>query len=551
MNKDHIVILKKIPVDPQHVGSLRLHKDAGVHAVHHQERMHHSPEHASSQTPRAYRIFSTLLFCAFLINPIGVAYAEEVAVIPDAPPEQSSETPSEAPVETPPPGVTIVVPPSQNEEGGGVVAGEETPPTPPAEEGAPTEETPPSEDENVPPVDEGTEATSTATSTEPILPEDESGTSSATTTDDVLDGEGGGETDDTTGTSTETSIDETASSTAEITQERVEDAPTNLDREQTPEERAAEREVAEAAMREQIKKEVEAEMRARCVSYGGDGYYCLDENSENQVTDQAPVEQVISAREGGGDKEIILVRSLPEGESRIPLTINDIDDEFPSADGEMRMIVWQSLIDGRWQIAYKEEGGVVEYLTATQDGNGHPATDGKRIVWQGWSGGNWDIFLAEPGSAEASFSMSSSSVSSGIHPAWKATKISASASHDMFPKIAGNFVTWQEHRGEEWVIVVYDLSTGQTRTVKGEAGGTGEAPTVALIFKERTREGRILIRASDLATGERIPLREDELPEPAKLPIPEQSGALPLQSGTSSVTSIRAEGDGDGGTPEV
>jgi beta propeller repeat protein len=214
------------------------------------------------------------------------------------------------------------------------------------------------------------------------------------------------------------------------------------------------------------------------------------------------------------------------------------------------MIVWQSLVGGRWQIAYKEGTSSVEYLTANPDGNGHPATDGKHIVWQGWSGNNWDIFLAEPGNAGVSFAATTTGVLAGIHPGWTVTRLSMSPSHDMFPKIAGNFVTWQEHRGESWVIVVYDISTGQSRTIEGSAGGTGEAPTVALIFKERTKEGRVFIRASDLATGQRIPLREDELPEPAKLPIPEQSGALPLQSGTSTASSTRSEGDGDaGGTP--
>ncbi len=539
MKNDHIIILKKIPVDPKHVESLRIHKEKEVLSS--SVSTQHGIAHSSS--PVAYRVFSFLLFFAFLINPIGVAYAEEVTPLPEVP---ETPTEEEAPV-VPEPGVTVVTPPTESETllpddvSGSALDG-----AVPLDDVVVVEEASPSEGtEETSPSETGT---STATSTEDALPviEGDSGTSTATTTDDG----GGGEilldTEGTTGTSTE----DTATSTETIDDvATAEELATNLDRPQTPEEKAAEQAVAEAVMREQIRKEVEAEMRARCVSYGDEGYYCLDETSSQRITTTRPIEYVVSEVGPGGDKEIVLVRTLPEGETREFITDNNVDDEFPSGDGEMRMLVWQSLMSGRWQIAYKEKTGVVEYLTANPDGNGHPATDGKRIVWQGWSETHWDIFLAEPGDRELSFSTTSVGVLEGIHPGWKVSRLSDSTAHDMFPKIAGNFVTWQEHQGGDWVIVVYDLSTGQIRRVKGEAGGTGEAPTVALIFKERTKEGRVFIRASDLASGERIPLRENELPEPATLPIPEQSGALPLQNGTSSVTSIRGEGDGDAGAP--
>lgn len=554
MTDDHIVILKKIPVDPKHLGALRLHREVG--STHHHTPLSHTKRDVSRgrdtvSSPAVYRIFSFLLFCAFLINPIGVAYAEEVTPLPDVPTDAAPS--AEATPPAPEPGVTIVVPPSEETadipppatsetlgggEGGALPATEET--------GTSTDSAP-SEEE-------------TATSTDDVhagdtpLPEEESSTSTASSTDEVEIAQAGGgqqlissSTDETA-----TTTDETASSTDETALPTEKETAENLNREQTPEERAAERAVAEAVMREQIKKEVEAEMRSRCVSYGDDGYYCLDDSSATRVMSVTPVEQVISVRDAaGGDKEIVLVRTLPEGESRESLTQNDFDDEFPSSDGEMRMIVWQANVGGRWQIAYKETAGTIEYLTANADGNGHPATDGKHIVWQGWSGSHWDIFLAEPGDGSLSFSTSTGGVLEGIHPGWTVRQLSHSPSHAMFPKIAGNFVTWQEHRGETWVIVVYDLSTGQSRVIEGESGGTGEAPTLALIFKERTKEGRILIHASDLATGQRIPLRDDEIPLPAKLPIPEQSGALPLQSGTST-TSVRPEGDGDaGGTPTL
>jgi len=545
MKNDHIIILKKIPVDPRHVESLRINKEREIPARLHSAE-HNTP--VSEQSPLVYRVFSFFLFSAFLINPIGVAYAEEVTPLPDIPSEAETQ---ESEIPTPEPGVTIVTPPTEAE----MVPVEE------ATEESPDEAVPPEEgvagevevlggSEETSLIESGT---STATSTEDIPPveEGETGTSTATSTDDgTVEGtlSGTSDSEGVTGTSTE----DIASSTETVVLLTEEELATNLDREQTPEEKAAERAVAEAVMREQIKKEVEAEMRARCVSYGDDGYYCLDETSSDRISNARPIEQVISESGPGGDKEIVLIRTLPEGETREYITDNNGDDEFPNADGELNMIVWQSLVSGRWQIAYKEGAGVIEYLTANPDGNGHPATDGKRIVWQGWSGSHWDIFLAEPGDQQLSFSTTSDGVLEGIHPGWKIVRLSESPTHDMFPKIAGNFVTWQEHQAGEWVIVVYDLSTGQTRKVKGESGGTGEAPTVALIFKERTKEGRVFIRASDLATGERIPLRDDELPLPTKLPIPEQSGALPLQSGTSSVTSIRLDGEGDaGGTPEI
>jgi len=547
MKNNHIVILKKIPVDPKHVGALRLHREV-EHVAHHKSVTSKDSPHTherGEQSSGVYRVFSFLLFCAFLINPIGVAYAEEVTPLPEVPAEVSTE---ESPILTPEPGVTIVTPPTDAEavpsEGTMEEQGESVVPP---EEVVGEEEQVPQEPGETSPLPTGT---STATSSPDVPPatSDESGTSTATSTDDGTESGGLPGTPDPEGV-TDSSAEETASSSETTIVPPEEELATNLDREQTPEEKAAERAVAEAVMREQIKKEVEAEMRARCVSYGDDGYYCIDETSSERISNSRPIEQVVSNVGPGGDKEIVLIRTLPEGETREYITDNDTDDEFPSSDGEMRMLVWQSLVSGRWQIAYKEMGGAIAYLTANPAGNGHPATDGKRIVWQGWSETHWDIFLAEPGDSQLSFSTTSEGVLEGIHPGWKVSRLSESSAHDMFPKIAGNFVTWQEHQDGEWVIVVHDLSTGQTRKVKGEAGGTGEAPTVALIFKERTKEGRVFIRASDLATGERIPLRDNELPEPAKLPIPEQSGALPLQSGTSSVTSIRGEGDGDAGAP--
>lgn len=544
MKNDHIIILKKIPVDPKHVEALRIHKEREVASS--DVPAQHTPSHSAS--PVAYRVFSFLLFFAFLINPIGVAYAEEVTPLPEVPVEVSEE---QAPA-SPEPGVTIVTPPTEVETvpTNGTTQDSSEEAIPP-EEVVVGEEEAPAGSEEISPIESGT---STATSTEDIVPlgEGEIGTSTATSTDDGTEEEtlpGASDTETVTGTSTEETATTTETMDGTLTEEEL---AMNLDRPQTPEEKAAEREVAEAVMREQIKKEVEAEMRARCVSYGDDGYYCLDETSSERISTTRPIEYVVSEVGPGGDKEIVLVRTLPEGQTREFVTNNDSDDEFPSGDGEMRMLVWQSLVSGRWQIAYKQGNGMNEYLTANPDGNGHPATDGKRIVWQGWSEDHWDIFMAEPGDGQLSFSTTSDGVLEGIHPGWKVSRLSESTAHDMFPKIAGNFVTWQEHQGGEWVIVVYDISTGQTRRVKGEAGGTGEAPTVALIFKERTKEGRVFIRASDLATGERIPLRDNELPLPTKLPIPEQSGALPLQNGTSSVTSIRGEGEGDAGaSPEI
>lgn len=544
-HQEHIVVLKKIPVDPRHVGALRIGKDVEHHAPRRKvsplaDDRSSSPHVAST---KVYQIFSFILFFAFLINPIGVAYAAEVTPLPDVP----AEVPSEPQPEEIQPGVTIVVPPDAPAQEG---SPETVPPADDTDEGSPVpaDENPPTPDAG------GGDEGAASTTDEEIVPVGEDATTTATSTD--TESSSGG--DGSSGTTTDITLGDVGTSTeGTSTEESIvpeeEQPETVLDREQTPEERAAEKMAAEAVMREQIKKEVEAEMRAKCVSYGGDGYYCLDESSEKRITSQSPVEQVISAPDpsGGGDKEIVLIKTLPEGESRTPITVNDIDDEFPSADGALRMIVWQSLVEGRWQIAYKEEGKTIEYLTANSDGNGHPATDGKRIVWQGWSGDDWDIFIAEPSAGEVSFSGTTTSELQGIHPGWKVTRLSDNDQHDMFPKIAGNFVTWQEHRGGSWVVAVYDLTSGAMRTIEGDAGGTGEAPVVALIFKERTKDGQIFIRASDLATGQRIPLRDDEVPPPAKLPIPEQSGALPLQNGTSSVTSIRADGDGDGGVPEV
>jgi hypothetical protein len=521
MNREHIVVLKKIPVNERHVESLRIGRETSV-----TDELP-TPTY-NNRTPLPYKIFSSILFAAFLINPIGVAYAEEVTPLP--PVEAVEESPAEE-VPAIEPGVTIV--------------------EPPVDQSHPIDSSP--EDSQPAAQEEATTTTEVSTTTDGVIgggvPQDEhasttedSATSTdtqASSTEEIIVGED-------LGSSTPTSTDEILDETSTTTEETVEpEAPpeTILEREQTPEERAAEKIAAEAAMREQIKKEVAAELRSQCVSYGDDGYYCLDESSEKKISVSRPTQRVVAELAGGGDKEIILVETYPEGETRKALTENDIDDDFPNADAGMHMIVWQSLVNGRWQIVYKEGTATPEYLTSNPDGNGHPATDGKRIVWQGWNEDQWDIFLAEPGEQKDLSSTSTQSLISGLHPGWSVRRLSDNLAHDMFPKIAGNFVTWQERQDDRWLVAVYDLSTGQIRHVEGGEGG-GEAPTVALIFKERTKDGQIFIRASDLMTGERIPLRDDEVPPPATLPIPEQNAALPLQGGTSTVTSLRSEGDG-------
>jgi hypothetical protein len=71
MNREHIVVLKKIPVNERHVESLRIGRETSV-----TDELP-TPTY-NNRTPLPYKIFSSILFAAFLINPIGVAYAEEV-----------------------------------------------------------------------------------------------------------------------------------------------------------------------------------------------------------------------------------------------------------------------------------------------------------------------------------------------------------------------------------------------------------------------------------------------------------------------------------------
>lgn len=129
---------------------------------------------------------------------------------------------------------------------------------------------------------------------------------------------------------------------------------------------------------------------------------------------------------------------LVEKDKRIyQITDNDFDDKFPATDN--KEIVWQSQINGRWQIfwldfdeflAGKKEA---TQITETTYNNLSPKVLNGQIVWQAWLDNNWEIMTAtknEDGN-------------------WIIKRITTDQHHDMSPAFSNKTVKWQRKIDQE------------------------------------------------------------------------------------------------------
>lgn len=305
------------------------------------------------------------------------------------------------------------------------------------------------------------------------------------------------------------------------------------------------------ALRVRLMEEVKAEFLRGCVTLEKGGYYCLSDEartlSSNSLGEAAL--SVSADTDGkGSDKEIFVTGS----ETTLQLTDNAVEDAFPSKDLSGRSVVWQSEVDGRWQIMVADLSSttpIVTQLTAGRESNFNPAVEGETVVWQGWIDGNWEIFVAErvEGVGE---DMGDDARHVGASPGWTVLQITHNQTHDMFPGIAGGMITWQAFDGSAWNVYAYSKATRDTvRISAGE--GSAERPRFAMLWEERDADGRVRLMGYDVARGERVDVTEEartagntrRAPGMPASPVssPDQP-ALPLSQSASS-TGARSEGD--------
>ena len=236
------------------------------------------------------------------------------------------------------------------------------------------------------------------------------------------------------------------------------------------------------------------------------------------------------------------------------------DNAFPSDDLTGTALVWQGNVNGRWQIFYADATlatGTPQaiQLTHSSESNFNPRVDGNDVVWQGWVDGNWEVFLAEhltPENFIASTSIPKENQLLGIDHEWKVTRITENTTHDMFPSIAGELITWQSFQDNAWNIYVYSMKTHATSQLS-HSKDKSEKPRFAITWDERSAEGGARMVGYDIASGKALDLTSearqvnDEKPyskEPqAPISQPNQA-ALPATTSTATSTTSKTDGDG-------
>lgn len=307
----------------------------------------------------------------------------------------------------------------------------------------------------------------------------------------------------------------------------------------------------EQVLREQLRKQVEEEFTKGCTTLDGTGYYCLKGDVPKFSGDLSPSREVgeVTADVSieGSDKEIFVMR----GGVRVQLTNNDREDAFPAKDLAGSRVVWQGMVDGRWQIftaVMASDTPEVVQLTRGGENNFNPRTEGGVIVWQAWINNNWEVVLVKPHQGTPRTiedRLSDEQIALGVDGAWDVQRVTTDVAHDMFPSVANGVVTWQKAENNGWSIYAYGIDS-QVVTKISSGNAKSERPRFAVVWDEDGADGRKLM-SYDLATGETNDLTQRAREAPYQRPYtPEAPVAAGDQAAFVVAPSVAARGDGGG-----
>jgi beta propeller repeat protein len=263
--------------------------------------------------------------------------------------------------------------------------------------------------------------------------------------------------------------------------------------------------------------------KQECVSTGEGTFFCT--KSETDVIKGE--DRVYAKKDVDGDKEIYIVKAGVETR----LTHNNINDEQPYYDEFSNTIVWQRLIDGRYQIiAYDVVIGEEAQLTNDRYNNMEPQRSGDVIVWQGWIGNDWEIMYLQNDAL---------------------TMITDNTTHDIAPSINGNHIVWQSFENGAWKMKVYDIRSKEIQTI-GEADGSSiQNPRFVLVYDAKNGAGDIETRGYDLVEGKHVDLSRVPQSVPEEIPDPEQTGEKRALVSPQNQLKSKLEGDEDSDMPDI
>jgi hypothetical protein len=260
--------------------------------------------------------------------------------------------------------------------------------------------------------------------------------------------------------------------------------------------------------------------------------YCVmpeEDGSRGEIISFSDVQSRVMPE---GNREIILQR----GEVMMNISSNGDENVNPSYSKESGIVVWQRLIDDRWQIFVRDLVTGSEFnLTNTTYNNVNPHIYMNTVVWQGWMDESWDIFSTTIDRYTDNGEM-------------EIKRITADKYQNTNPEVFGSVVMWQSYINNTWQVFIHDLGYGLTTQVS-EGLEDNRNARLAILWENENQEKTDVIqfetatkKVSRIVGGNVIPDKHngDSVPEH---PVRENQSILPLQNGRSFIEEI--EGDDD------
>lgn len=231
--------------------------------------------------------------------------------------------------------------------------------------------------------------------------------------------------------------------------------------------------------------------RQSCVEVGAGAYHC----SVSDVTEYDTQAVVYAAAGAKGNSEIFLKTARGEAKQ---ITDNDFDDTAPHYDAESLQVVWQRLIDDRYQIiSYDISTGRESQLTYSRTNNMEPKVSKDGIVWQAWDNNDWEIMYFDGKYTE---------------------QITDNAVQDVSPVIQDKYILWSVIGRSSQEAKVYSLKSKETMTISGHEGGTIVNPRFVLVYDTKFDNGDVITQGFDPVTGVSAPIAAKPAPEPVNIP---------------------------------
>ncbi len=264
-----------------------------------------------------------------------------------------------------------------------------------------------------------------------------------------------------------------------------------------------------------------------CVAVGAGAYHCTNKEASDVDTQSV----VYSGPGADGSLEIYLKTTRGNVKQ---ITDNNYDDSSPHYDPESMRVVYQRLIDGRYQVVLFDIMEEKEtQLTFSKTNNMEPKVSDAGIVWQAWDGNDWEIMLFDGSYTE---------------------QLTENSVEDVAPVIQDGYVLWNVLGGDEQQARVYSLDTKETTSIQGYEGGSIVNPRFVLVYDTEYENGDVVTQSFDPSTGLSEPIAAKPASDPVNIPDTDPTGEIralitggKAQKDEKEMADIDAGDGGDGG----